>query len=70
MNSQPREPDVLLSEHGCLGRITLNRPKVINALTHPMIQRITRALAGWEPTDPGTGGSHHWGGRAGIVRRR
>ncbi len=30
-----------------LGRITLNRPRQINALTLPMIDSIRRALAGW-----------------------
>ncbi|MEU9147817.1 enoyl-CoA hydratase/isomerase family protein [Streptomyces sp. NPDC048349] len=28
--------------------ITLNRPKALNALTHPMVLRMDRALAAWE----------------------
>ncbi len=34
-----------------MGRITLNRPKAINALTHAMIRAIDTALAAWE-ADP------------------
>jgi enoyl-CoA hydratase/isomerase-like protein len=43
--------DVLLSRDGGLGRITLNRPKVINALTHDMARRIRAALTEWESDD-------------------
>jgi enoyl-CoA hydratase/carnithine racemase len=32
---------------GCAGRITLNRPEVLNALTHDMITAITHALSAW-----------------------
>ena len=46
--------DVLIDRAGPVGRITLNRPAVINALTHAMVVRIRRALDGWT-TDPGVG---------------
>ena len=39
--------DVLFTEQGNLGRITLNRPKAINALTHGMIGAIDAALQDW-----------------------
>jgi enoyl-CoA hydratase len=39
--------DVLFAEQGNLGRITLNRPKAINALTHGMINAIDAALRDW-----------------------
>ncbi|WP_250281052.1 MULTISPECIES: enoyl-CoA hydratase/isomerase family protein [unclassified Frankia] len=40
--------DVLLTVRGRLGRITLNRPKAINALSHGMLRRIADALTAWE----------------------
>jgi enoyl-CoA hydratase len=43
--------DVLFHVEGAVGRITLNRPKAINALTHDMVLRITGALRQWE-SDP------------------
>lgn len=39
--------DVLIERTGVLGRITLNRPKAINALTHAMALRIEEALCEW-----------------------
>ncbi|MDJ0325157.1 enoyl-CoA hydratase/isomerase family protein [Cryobacterium sp. PH31-AA6] len=46
------EPDVLLQREGQLARIILNRPKALNALTHPMICEIAAALTEWadDPT--------------------
>ncbi|MCC5697007.1 hypothetical protein LH612_28015 [Klebsiella pneumoniae] len=35
------EPEVLLSERGALGRITLNRPKALNSLTLGMVRAMT-----------------------------
>ncbi len=43
--------DVLVSTVGMLGRIILNRPKALNALTHDMVVTITEALAAWEKDD-------------------
>ncbi|MGW2051876.1 enoyl-CoA hydratase/isomerase family protein [Streptomyces sp. NPDC001858] len=47
----PTEAEVLLRvEHG-LGRITLHRPRAINALTHAMVRTIQTALTTWETDD-------------------
>jgi enoyl-CoA hydratase len=43
--------DVLTSVHEGLGRITLNRPKALNALTHAMASAISAALTEWEHDD-------------------
>jgi enoyl-CoA hydratase len=42
------EPDVLVRVGGSLGRLTLNRPEALNALSHDMIQHLAAALAGWQ----------------------
>ena len=49
-NSEP----LLVRVEGRLGRITLNRPRQINALTMPMIDGIRAALARWAD-DPAVG---------------
>ncbi|NKX86830.1 enoyl-CoA hydratase/isomerase family protein [Nocardia coubleae] len=41
------EPEVLIATEEGLGLITLNRPKAINALSHPMALSITEALRAW-----------------------
>ncbi|MFH8839244.1 enoyl-CoA hydratase/isomerase family protein [Streptomyces sp. NPDC017868] len=41
-------PDVLLRTEGRAGFITLNRPRAINALTHPMVLAVDDALTAWE----------------------
>ena len=43
--------DVLFRREGGIGRITLNRPKALNALTLGMVNAIADALAAWE-ADP------------------
>jgi len=47
--------DVLVSVGGPadrgVGLLTLNRPKAINSLTHPMVGRISAALTAWEHDD-------------------
>ena len=43
--------DVLVKIDGSVGRITLNRPKAINSLTHPMVTRIGAALTAWQDDD-------------------
>ncbi|MFE3824797.1 enoyl-CoA hydratase/isomerase family protein [Streptomyces sp. NPDC059092] len=43
---------VLLGRAGSTAHITLNRPRALNALTHPMVATISAALDRWEP-DPG-----------------
>ncbi|MBT2481044.1 enoyl-CoA hydratase/isomerase family protein [Streptomyces sp. ISL-94] len=45
------ENTVLLHTEGRTGVVTLNRPKALNALTHPMVLRIDGALTAWE-ADP------------------
>ena len=41
------EPEVLARVEGKVGRLTLNRPKALHALTLNMIRLITRALLDW-----------------------
>ena len=43
--------DVLISRDGPLGRIRLNRPKAIHALTREMCEAMSEALLGWR-SDP------------------
>ncbi|MGW5849690.1 enoyl-CoA hydratase/isomerase family protein [Streptomyces sp. NPDC055254] len=45
---KPADDPVLLDVVGRTGVITLNRPRALNALTHPMVLRIDAALAAWE----------------------
>ncbi|MFJ2837572.1 MULTISPECIES: enoyl-CoA hydratase/isomerase family protein [Nocardia] len=45
------EPEVLIAVADGLGLITLNRPKAINALNHPMALAITDALRAWADDD-------------------
>lgn len=40
--------DVIIRREGRAGRITLNRPKALNALTYPMVLAIHDALKRWE----------------------
>ena len=39
--------DIIIRREGAAGRITLNRPQALNALTYPMVGEIARALAAW-----------------------
>ncbi len=39
--------DILIRQEGVAGRITLNRPDALNALTHEMARAIDAALRGW-----------------------
>lgn len=39
--------DIIARVDGSAGRITLNRPKALNALNHPMVRAITATLAAW-----------------------
>lgn len=45
--SEPADASVLIRVEGRLGRITLNRPRQINALTRPMVNDIQAALTKW-----------------------
>ncbi|KGI69527.1 enoyl-CoA hydratase/isomerase family protein [Mycolicibacterium rufum] len=43
--------DVLVSVRAGVGHLTLNRPKAINSLTHPMVTTMSAALRSWEHDD-------------------
>ncbi|KUI33616.1 3-hydroxyisobutyryl-CoA hydrolase [Mycobacterium sp. IS-1590] len=43
--------DVLVSVDRGVGLITLNRPKAINSLNHPMVSTMARVLAEWSSDD-------------------
>src|SRR3546814_14010321 len=43
--------EVLVARDGGVGRIRLNRPKAIHALTHGMVKAITDALLEWRSDD-------------------
>jgi enoyl-CoA hydratase/carnithine racemase len=43
--------DVLVTVENGVGLITLNRPKAINSLTHPMVTTMSKVLADWEQDD-------------------
>ncbi len=43
--------DVIIRRQGRAGRITMNRPQAINALTYPMIGEIAQALGEWAADD-------------------
>lgn len=45
------EEKVLVRVEGRLGRLTLNRPRAINALDHDMVIALREALASWEDDD-------------------
>jgi enoyl-CoA hydratase len=45
------EPDLIETRSGKTGRITLNRPAALNAMTHAMVRRMARILSEWE-ADP------------------
>nr|WP_296775228.1 enoyl-CoA hydratase/isomerase family protein [Rhodococcus sp. (in: high G+C Gram-positive bacteria)] len=45
------EPEVLFDVRGGVGRITLNRPKAINALNHSMVLEIAPQLDAWAADD-------------------
>ena len=43
--------DIVIHVEGKVGRITLNRPQVLNALTHVMVRMIALSLDDWEHDD-------------------
>ena len=46
--AEPAEPNVLVRRAGGLGRLTLNRPRALNALDLGMIESLAAALDAWE----------------------
>jgi enoyl-CoA hydratase len=51
LHSVDENEDVLVTAGNGMGRITLNRPKAINSLTHHMVGEISKALKSWENDD-------------------
>ena len=51
MHSVHENEDVLVSVDRGVGLLTLNRPKAINSLTHPMVGTISAALTTWANDD-------------------
>lgn len=51
MHSVDENEDVLVTVDNGIGMLTLNRPKAINSLTHPMVTTIHAALRQWEHDD-------------------
>ncbi|WP_330183114.1 enoyl-CoA hydratase/isomerase family protein [Nocardia sp. NBC_01503] len=51
MSENVAEPEVLIEQRDGLGLITLNRPRAINALNHPMALAILEALRAWATDD-------------------
>jgi enoyl-CoA hydratase len=49
--SDTPEPEVLVSIEGRVGRLTLNRPKALGALTLGMCRLMTDALLAWRHDD-------------------
>jgi enoyl-CoA hydratase/carnithine racemase len=45
------EPEIIARKTGQVGRITLNRPKALNALTHGMCLSMIEALEAWRDDD-------------------
>ena len=45
------EPEIIARKTGHVGRITLNRPKALNALTHGMCLAMIEALEAWREDD-------------------
>jgi len=41
------ESDLIIRVEGAVGRLTLNRPRVLNALTHQMCRQAAAALTAW-----------------------
>jgi enoyl-CoA hydratase len=48
---QAPDPEVLVSVEGAVGRLTLNRPKALGALTTTMVRLMTEALLAWRDDD-------------------
>ena len=62
--------DIHIRTEGRAGRITLNRPKALNALTYEMCLAIEAALDAWAADDDGRAGGDRRRGRQGVLRGR
>ena len=51
MHSRSESEDVLAEVDGRIGRLILNRPRAINALSHDMVRRLDAALVAWAHDD-------------------
>jgi enoyl-CoA hydratase len=51
LHSVDENEDVLVNVRQGVGLITLNRPKAINSLTHPMVNAISPVLTDWADND-------------------
>ena len=49
--TQSQDPEIIGRKTGQIGRITLNRPKALNALTHGMCLAMIEALQAWRNDD-------------------
>ncbi|PCJ85071.1 MAG: hypothetical protein COA52_16690 [Hyphomicrobiales bacterium] len=47
MNNVESGDDVIIRVEGAIGRITLNRPKALNAISYAMVKQIDAALDAW-----------------------
>ena len=45
------DPEILFATHGPLGRVTLNRPRALNAVTHNMCLELHARLRAWVEDD-------------------
>lgn len=52
MNETTQQPELRCTREGALGIITLDRQEALNALSHGMVQAMSRQLAAWH-RDPG-----------------
>ncbi len=48
------EPEIIVRVEGQVGRLSLNRPRALNALTADMCLAVSDALLGWLTTTPST----------------
>jgi enoyl-CoA hydratase len=51
MSEDAAPPEVLVAVEGGVGRLTLNRPKALGALTATMVRLMTKALLAWRDDD-------------------
>jgi enoyl-CoA hydratase len=51
MSPPPSTDEVIVSRHGAVGHISLNRPKALHALTQAMCETISAALIEWRLDD-------------------